>query len=457
MTIAALDLKSQINASTMTDRELAEGQAACGARAREIAQIPAKDKRSLTAAEMDEADNFMNRSDLLGQEIENRKRQSKLMTRANIMEQGGQLIPTSGTEDPQDPVNNPDPGKYSVMRAIDCIASNRRVDGYEGEISQEIAKRMGRSSRGFFMPMNLRMRAGGPEKRADMNGTAAAGLIQNVYDPTVLDYLRHRRILSLWGATVLSDLVGVFKMPRKTGTSGAYWVSSGSNVTQTTMTTDVMTMQASTCGASTRLLRETLTQPSYDVETLVRQDLFDTLGLELDRVGLNGSGVGAQPEGLAVASNVPTHAIGDDGGDPSRNLLITLESMVETANADFGNLKYVTSARGKAMLKSKQVVSGVAAFLWSDMNDVNGYKGLATNHIPSNITKGDGQNLTQLFFGNGEDILLGLWGAADVIVDPFSESKSGTINVTVLQDADVGFRRLASFARCLDMATTLPA
>jgi hypothetical protein len=52
-----------------------------------------------------------------------------------------------------------------------------------------------------------------------------------------------------------------------------------------------------------------------------------------------------------------------------------------------------------------------------------------------------------VFFGVWDQILMGMWGALDLQVNPYALDKSGGVRVTAFQDVDVAVRYAESFAR----------
>jgi hypothetical protein len=66
---------------------------------------------------------------------------------------------------------------------------------------------------------------------------------------------------------------------------------------------------------------------------------------------------------------------------------------------------------------------------------VNGYAVQITNQIAT----GD------VFMGNFADLLIGMWGGLDLMVDPYTHSKRGRVRVVVFQDVDFALRREESF------------
>jgi HK97 family phage major capsid protein len=69
-------------------------------------------------------------------------------------------------------------------------------------------------------------------------------------------------------------------------------------------------------------------------------------------------------------------------------------------------------------------------------NTINGYRAIVSNQV----TAGD------LFFGNFADLLIGMYGGLDILVDPYTASSSGTVRVRALQTVDVAVRHAVSFA-----------
>ena len=59
-----------------------------------------------------------------------------------------------------------------------------------------------------------------------------------------------------------------------------------------------------------------------------------------------------------------------------------------------------------------------------------------------------------IFFGNWGDLMIGMWGGLDILVDPYTASTTGTVRVIALQDVDVAVRQPASFAAMLDALTS---
>jgi HK97 family phage major capsid protein len=72
----------------------------------------------------------------------------------------------------------------------------------------------------------------------------------------------------------------------------------------------------------------------------------------------------------------------------------------------------------------------------TDAGTVNGYQFTVSNQMQQN----------DVLFGNLADCVVGMWSGLDVVVDPYTQSASGQVILTVHQDFDVAVRRPQSFA-----------
>lgn len=362
-------------------------------------------------------------------------------------------IPFRGDEpEHRDLLDNVDGGKhrFSLLRAVDLVSRNKPLDGFEAEVSQEIEKRSGKPATGFYIPWNLPVYHQ-QEQRDAFSTTGGAGLIPKMQGRSLVDVLRNKMLMAQLGATVMADMVGTFDLPKKTATGGAYWLAESGEPTESNPTIGQINFAPTTVGCYSDVTRRLIKQSSFDAEAVVRSDLLAVLTLELDRVGFNGSGTSNQPQGILQNSSVAAIALGTNGGPINWAKIVELESTIAALNADIGNLAYVTSAKGRGACKTTRKDAGSGIFLWGDDNQMNGHQALATNQIPSNLTKGSGTGLTSMIFGNFADATYAMWGGIDVNVDTASLSKSGGVRIVYLADAQFKLRRTESFAKIVDL------
>ena len=358
-----------------------------------------------------------------------------------------------GDAEKDDPTVNV-PEEYDILRAVRAVAANKELDGLEGEISQELAKRYGRSPDGFFMPLNIRMGNLSGRERRDFDTTAGSGGIATITSSTWIELLRNRMLATRLGARMLTGLRGDLSIPKMTGTGQAYWVTEGNAPTESQQTVGQVPLTPKTVGCYTDITRKLLKQNSRDANAIVLDDLNTIMRLELDRVAFNGSGTNPEPEGLLQNANVGTVIAGPNGGAITNDLVVNMETQVAIGNADVDTMHYVTTPRACGAAKKTQKFSNTNGMaLWSDDNRMNGYDAHRTNQLPSNLTKGTGSGLSAMLFGDFSTIICGMWGGIDVMVDPYSNSTSGGVRVVLLADTDVQLRHDESVSKCIDIAT----
>jgi HK97 family phage major capsid protein len=125
---------------------------------------------------------------------------------------------------------------------------------------------------------------------------------------------------------------------------------------------------------------------------------------------------------------------------------------VAGGNADVGSLAFLTNSkvRGKLRLTFPNTTGGDTA-LWSDGPDgygrLLGYRAAVSNQVRSDLAKSSsGSVLSGIFYGNWRDAILFMWGGVELIVDPYSLSKTGALRLVAFKSVDFKVRRTESFA-----------
>lgn len=436
-------------------KKLREQRAALITQARAIYDAAEAAKRGLTPEEQSNFDTLMKQADDIQADIARRERLGTAET---------------GLSQPATQGNRPDPNigmsqreiqRYSLIRAIraaaDAPKNPRAWDSarFELEASEAVAQRMGKAPQGFYVPYDFLA-----ERRDLTVGTPTAGgnlVATDLMADSFIDMLRNRLVLRAAGATMLTGLVGNIAIPRQTGGATSYWVSENSAITsESQQTVDQVTMSPKTVGAYTDIARKLLLQSSVDVEAFVRRDLSSVQALAIDLAGLHGTGLNNQPTGVAGINGIGSVVGGADGAAPTWANIVSLETEVAQDNADIGTLAYVTNAKVRGKLKSTAKAANTAEMVWDARypdTPLNGYRAPVSNQVASNLTKGNGTSLSAIFFGNWADLLIGMWGALDILVDPYTGATAGTVRVVTLQDVDIAVRHAESFAAMLDAVT----
>ena len=324
---------------------------------------------------------------------------------------------------------------FSFLRAINYLAnptdrSARDAAAFEIEASDAAAAKLGRQSRGITIPQDV--------LRRDLTvGAATAGgnLVATDLDAgSFIDLLRNASALDQAGATVLTGLTGNVAIPRQSGAGTAYWVAESGSPTESQQTVDQVSLTPKTVAAFTDYSRRLMIQSSIDVENMVRSDLARVLALKIDLAGLYGTGSNGEPLGLKLTTGIGTENFA--AATPTFEEVVALESDVATANALLGNPVYLMNAAMRGGLKTAKKDAGSGMFIMEG-NEVNGYTGVLSNQVAT----GD------LWFGNFADLIIGYFSGLDLMVDPYTNSTSGTVRVVAMQDVDIAVRHPESFSR----------
>ena len=302
---------------------------------------------------------------------------------------------------------------------------------FEREVSNATAQRMGVSPKGMLIANDVLSRA----LTAGTAATAGDLIFTDARPGSFIELLRKKNFLTGLGVTILSGLSGPVGIPKQTGASQAYWKGEGAAAGESEPSVGQVTMTLKEMSAWTRFSRSLMLQSSIDVETFVRNDLVTVMALEQARVALYGLGSSSQPEGLKLTTGINTKDF--TANQPTYAELVDMETLINADDADIGTMNYVTNGTIYGGFKTTEKASNTAQFVLEPGGTVNSYGVLRSNQVES----GD------VFFGVWSQLVLGLFGAVDLQVNPYSEDKEGNIRVVAHQAIDYAVRHPQAFCR----------
>jgi HK97 family phage major capsid protein len=342
---------------------------------------------------------------------------------------------------------------FSMLKLINYLAKpddkNLRASALmEIEASEAVAKMRGLTPQGAFLPVELMGSWGesgfsgaNRRQRRDLNvttGSQGGNLVATVMMPGIIELLRNRLALAAAGITVIDGLVGDVAFPKQTGAATAYWVSpEGGAPTESQQAVGQVTMTPKTIGAFTDFTRNFRMQSSIGAEMFVRDDLSRVLALGIDLAGLMGSGAAGQPSGLNVTANVGAVAHSTNNA-PTWAEIVEMRSAVNQDNADVGSVASITDSTMVGTLMTTKKDAGSGIFIVPETGDsLMGRPLIESNQV----TDGD------IWYGVWSQLLLGMWGMLDILVDPFTHSSTGTTRVVALQSVDFACRHPEAFCK----------
>ena len=169
----------------------------------------------------------------------------------------------------------------------------------------------------------------------------------------------------------------------------------------------------------------------------------------INTAAINGSGSSNQPTGILQTTGIGSVAGGTNGLAPHLDHLLDLKKEVAVDNADVATCGYLTNAKVEAVFA--KLKDSDAAYLLSPYGTELGRTQIAgrrleiSNNVPSNLTKGSGTNLSAIVYGNFADLLIGMFGQLEILVDPYTDFAKGTVGVRALQSIDIAVLHAESF------------
>lgn len=341
--------------------------------------------------------------------------------------------------------------RYSFGRAlVASLTGDWTKAGFELECSRAVEKLMGKSPEGFYVPFEAFSR--------DFNvGTSSeAGNLVPTYLRTDMfaDYLRNKLVLGQLGIRILPGLSANLDIPRKSVSSTVAMLTEIGSASETNPNIQKVTLSPKRMGAYIEVSKQALIQSAMAIEGMLRDDLIQSAAVLLESQCINGAGTGAEIKGIRKVTGVGTATAGTNGLAPAWSHFVDLETACTASNAEPDMVSgYLINAKTRGKLKQTQMTTSLP-FIWQNgAQPINGYRAAVTNNVPSNLTKGTSTTVCSaaLFGADWSDAVLGLFGAPDITVDPYTLAATGQVRVTLNQFADMQVRQPASFAIIEDL------
>lgn len=317
------------------------------------------------------------------------------------------------------------------------MGETRGIDiGKVQEEQAELARRSGKT------PQGVQIYTGLFEKRAITSTTPATGPGGNLI-PTdhmageYINALMASTVISSLGARTLSGLIGNVDIPGEKAAPSVAWVAENAAITASDAQFRTVSLTPKHVGSLSEFSRNMLLQSSPDIEALLRQMMARDIALEIDRAAISGAVNG--PTGLLATSGVQTQAY-------TASLFHTAAEMIakaNTANAGDRRSFLTTNVVLEIGLKAKNTTD----FPLSMDEVFHSYIPTFSNLVPSNL--GSGTNESALIYGDWSELLIGIWSALDVLVNPYAETayNKGNVMVRTMATVDVAVRHPEAFVK----------
>lgn len=344
--------------------------------------------------------------------------------------------------------------RYSLSRAI----LNNAKDGFEAEMSQEIARQSGRAAQGFFVPNEAFA------TRSLVAGTATLGgnLVEtSLAASQFIEALRNKSQILALGAKTL-QLNNTTVIPRQNSAGAVSWVGETASPSLTNVGFDQVTLTPKVVSTMHQYSKMLLVESNPSVDSIVRNDILATIGIEIDRAALHGAGSGGVPQGICGTTGVGSVVLATNGlglssaGSTCHAALTSLESVVSAANADSATMGYLLRPAHRGALRTVQRFTSTDTPVYQTTTTpdgtvegrIGGYRALVTNQLATNLTVGTATTITSpIVFGDFSNVMIGEFGGGvDIITDPYTLGANGVVRLYARKMCDIAIRQPSGLA-----------
>lgn len=312
--------------------------------------------------------------------------------------------------------------RFSIVRAISCMAHDGLRDGVEGEIAQEMAHQANTRHDPYrvLLPWGALM-----GNRAMIVGTGAqGGYLADGLAITIGEALAGYSVAFDSGISTLQGLQTNVQVAQEAAAGVGYWIGETGTATASAPTFAAATLTPRNAGGYVEMSRQLLLQ-SPGVDEFVGRSLRRTIGKLLDTAIISGTGTD-EPVGLLNTTGIST-AVGT--GLDHADLLAEQEA-VAAAYVNEASHKFIGSPDVRELLGARAVgtSAGEAPFCWQDDRILN----RAAFATPAAGTQ-------TLVHGDFSQAVLGLWGPGvfEVQLNPYANFRAGIVGMRVLLSCDL--------------------
>lgn len=331
-------------------------------------------------------------------------------------------------------LNDKEVEQYSLARAILAFDPKSGVKaGFESEVSEQIARTLGKSTNGLFIPQQVLerdMSAGGTNLGKDF--------VQSINPGMFVNYAFNTTLANKLGVNFITGLRENLQIPKITGATTFAWYSENGEIVQADPATGQITLAPKRGGASFNYSNMLLKQSNPSIEAYLVGHIRDSVAVGIDNAVFNGTGLLGQPSG--ILTSVTTNTV--TGTSFSHAKSLDFPAKIATANRLSGKLAYVTNPTVGALLKSREKSSGYPSYLITDDNKMAGYNVFESNQIGSGT----------LLFGDFGMVVVGQWGGIELIINPYTNAKKGLVEITAQAMLDVAILDEKAFCKSTNVA-----
>ncbi len=327
--------------------------------------------------------------------------------------------------------------RFEVRQVALTLDEGAELNGVTAEVVQELRSKGG--FRGIPVPwLALERRAG---------ETVASGVPDPKETRPIIDRLFPASVAGRMGAQMIAIDHGLVEWPVVTSSVTAGWADGETAAVAgptAFATTDRPMAPDNTLGITMKITRKAMKQVGDALEQAVRRDMSSAIEAALDKAVFLGTGANGQPDGVLVGSYGITSTAVD--ADATWAAFRAAVARFMTANAATGPGDVRLLIRPEIWnFMDGVLIEGTAVSEWDRLIKNIAAPVMSTNALaaPAGGPPTSSKALLTTSAGGVAPIFVGLWGAVDMIRDPYSDATSGGLRLTGLVTADVTIARPA--------------
>ena len=403
----------------MTLANIREQRTAKVAEARQLVDVATAENRQLTA---DEAARF----DAIKAEITGLDAAEQRQSFLDTAERRATGSIVTGTGDTLAGLES----RVSLLSVLRAGMEGRALTGPEAEVHAEMERRHGKAKHGgILVPLSAL------ERRAPNTTAPAPELVGTDHRADqYIGPLRDSILVQRLGVRTLSGLVGNVSIPKAGAGLTAGWVAEGSALNESDMDFESVTLTPRHVGGITEMSRQLIQQSAPAIEGLVRDDLSFAVAAAIDAAIIAGTGASGQPLGILGRTGSNGEVQGDSlpasWGD-----ILDIEQMLAGVNVT--PTGWYTSPDVLTALRKILKAPAAGSDFIATASSIGDLPAAASNAAPANTA----------ILGDWSQVLLGQWGAVELLVNPYAEVpyRRGGVLVRAFSTIDVAFRHEKAF------------
>ncbi|WP_309668308.1 phage major capsid protein [Tabrizicola sp.] len=280
----------------------------------------------------------------------------------------------------------------------------------------------------------------------ERRNTVAANVPNPLQTLPIIDRLFPDSVAALMGAQMIAIESGLTEWPVTTSAVTAGWqaTEAGSVAGPTQFTTvDKALAPNNTLGIRMAISRRAMLQTGAGLEEAVRRDMNGAIQQALDVAIFRGAGASGEPLGVMTTPatyGITSTAVGA-GATWAAFRAAVVRFMIANAAGAPGAVRLLIRPEVYARMDGALIAS-TAVSEWDRMlaNIPAENIAMSSNALAAPVANNTNALLTTNA-GGIAPIFVGMWGAVDLIRDPFSDAASGGLRLTALTTADVTVAR----------------